>query len=187
VLCFFFFETSCWRCAAWLFVSLLRMPVCQSVCVRPSVPRIPLPYPHSRTRRAIFLSPPHIPPALPSHDPPSPSPGTQHNPTQHSTQRAHKRLSHWTDRTHDTDTSTGIRTRSCMRRSPLLPFSPLRDTTRHEQRGADTVRAEDVRSVAFRSVASRFASTRGTRARAGRSRAEQGGAGRSRAEQSRAE
>jgi hypothetical protein len=93
---FFSFETSCWRRAAWLFVSLLRMSVCQSVCVH-LCRESPFPPPIERGERSFFLllllllilhwSPPtRFPPALPSHGPsPTLPPRTQHSTTQHRT------------------------------------------------------------------------------------------------------
>jgi hypothetical protein len=155
--------------------------VCTSICAETSSS------PPALSNEAGNLSPsssystgPRLPAshplALPSHGPTFPSPWdtTRHNTTQHSAQRAHKRLSHWTDRTHDTDMSTGTRTRSYMHRSPLSLFSPLPDTTRAMRRDADTVRAEDMRSVSLRFVSFCIHARNASQSRAGQSRAGQG-------------
>jgi hypothetical protein len=172
------------RCMALRFAlahACLPVCVCTSICAETSSS------PPALSNEAGNLSPsssystgPRLPAshplALPSHGPTFPSPWdtTRHNTTQHSAQRAHKRLSHWTDRTHDTDMSTGTRTRSYMHRSPLSLFSPLPDTTRAMRRDADTVRAEDMRSVSLRFVSFCIHARNASQSRAGQSRAEQG-------------
>jgi hypothetical protein len=133
-------------------------PVC--VCVRPSVPRIPLPHPHSRTRRATFLPPPPHIPTVPAYLLPLPWPSlpfplehntTQHNPAQHPTStqtslsldRPHARHGH----------QYGHKDEAMHAPLPSFPFlsAPRHDPTRATRRGVDTVRAGDVRSVSFRS------------------------------------